>query len=89
MQLDISSDSEEEENYENENSRINAFTLWKNVTHNDQHLQKINFSTEFKIPGPNERVHYTKPIEFFRLFFTDTVLETILHIVCCCFFNEN
>ena len=34
--------------------------------HNDQHLSKINFSTEFKIVGPNVPVHFTKPIDFFQ-----------------------
>lgn len=77
-QLVMSSDSEVEENDENENSNINEFTTWRNVTHRDQPQSKIKFSTGSKIVGPNVPVHCKEPIDFFRLFFTDTILQKIV-----------
>ncbi|XP_035723722.1 uncharacterized protein LOC118442349 [Vespa mandarinia] len=76
----ISSDSEVEENDENENSSINEFTTCRDVTHKDQKSpqSKINFSTGSKIVGPNVLIHCTESIDFFRLFFTDILLEKIV-----------
>ncbi|CAK9827592.1 PiggyBac transposable element-derived protein 4 [Anthophora retusa] len=77
-QLTISSDSETEGNDENENSNINEFTTWRDVTYTDQPQSKTNFSTGSKTVGPNVPLNCTEPIDFFRLFFTDTLLEKIV-----------
>lgn len=77
-ELTMSSDSETEENDENENSNINEFTTWRDVTYTDQPQSKTNFSTGSKTVGPNVPLNCTEPIDFFRLFFTDTLLEKIV-----------
>ncbi|CAD1469956.1 unnamed protein product, partial [Heterotrigona itama] len=60
--LDISSDSEIKKNYGNENTAINEFI-------------KMNFSTGSKIVGPNIPLYCTEPIDFFKLFFIDALLD--------------
>lgn len=49
MQLEISRNSEIEENNKNENNGINDFTVWKDVMHRKQSRLKTNFSMESKI----------------------------------------
>ena len=52
--------------------------IWRDVTQRDQPQSKTNFSMGSKTVAPNVPIHWTEPIDFFRLFFTDTLLETIV-----------
>ncbi|KAL2714428.1 piggyBac transposable element-derived protein 4-like [Vespula squamosa] len=72
------SDSEAKENDKNENSNINEFTTWRDITHTDQPQSKTNFSTGSKTVRPNVAMNCTEPTDFFRLFFTGTLLEKIV-----------
>ncbi|CAK9832757.1 PiggyBac transposable element-derived protein 4 [Anthophora retusa] len=77
--FNISSDSEDEgERHRNQSDEANVDFTWRNVVNQDVEGVKIPFTTGIKPVSPQASYQCNEPIEFFKLFFADQLMNTIL-----------
>lgn len=77
--FNISSGSEDEgEQQGNQREEENVNFTWRNVVNQDTEGVKIPFTTGTKPVGPQTGHHCQEPIDFFKLFFTDELMNNIL-----------
>ena len=74
---DSDSDDELSEN-ENTNGDSDESSEWENVTERDDIFQQIKFTVSPKVTGPQISPNIIEPIDIFKLFFTDELVDNII-----------
>lgn len=65
-------------NIENANGDSGESSEWENVTERDSSFQQVKFSVYPKVIGPQISPNIIDPIDIFKLFFTDELVDNIM-----------
>lgn len=68
------------EDEDDEHVTTDENTDWEDVTEDDDIPPRIQFNIFSKTPGPQVPTHIKEPLEFFELFFTDELINSIINM---------